>query len=272
MRDSLSAWTTFGIGGKAKRLTVARTRGELIDLAPSALVLGRGSNILASDDGYDGRVVINRYANISRNGVLVTAGSGTRLFELCGYLKDNGLSGMEWAIGIPASVGGALTMNAGAFGGEMKDVVVYADVLRGGRLVRLDGRELDLRYRHSAIADGDVVIDVAFGLKNDLAAAIEGRHKSYALLRGQKQPIGKSAGSVFKNPPGISVGKILDEAGLKGKRIGGAIVSPKHANVIINCGNATARDVTALIAVCKTVLCEKGVAAEEEIKYIGNFD
>ncbi|MBD5132784.1 MAG: UDP-N-acetylmuramate dehydrogenase [Clostridiales bacterium] len=272
MRDSLSAWTTFGIGGRAKRLRVARSRGELIDFAPSSLVLGRGSNILASDDGYDGNLTINRYETIAHNGVLVTAGSGTRLYTLCAYLKENGLSGMEWAVGIPASVGGALVMNAGAFGGQMKDAVVYADVLRGGRLIRLDARELGLSYRHSGLSNDDTVIDVAFGLKRDSKASIDFRHKSYALLRKQKQPMGKSAGSVFKNPQGVSVGRLLDEAGIKGTRIGGAVISDKHANVIINADNATAKDVTELIKLCKRVLEDMGVTAQEEIKYIGNFD
>ncbi len=271
MRDSLSAYTTFGIGGRARRILLARSRSELIDLAPDALVLGRGSNVLVSDDGYDGDVVINRYDDILFNGDLVVAGSGTCLASVSAAAARCGLSGLEWAIGIPGSVGGAVRMNAGAFGGAISDRLLYADVLRGGAVVRLGRGELGFSYRHSAIADDDVVIAAAFLLDKISAAVTLARCGEYTERRRSKQPSGKSAGSVFKNPSGISVGKVLDGAGLKGLRNGGAVISPVHANIIVNTGDATADDVCGLIRIMKGELEARGIEAKEEIIYVGGF-
>ncbi len=271
MRDSLSAYTTFGIGGRARRISVARSRSELIDLAPDALVLGRGSNVLVSDDGYDGDVVINRYDDIVFNGDLVVAGSGACLASVSSAAARCGLSGLEWAIGIPGSVGGAVRMNAGAFGGAISDRLLYADVLRGGAVVRLGRGELGFSYRHSAIADDDVVIAAAFLLDKISAAVTLARCGEYTERRRSKQPSGKSAGSVFKNPSGISVGKVLDGAGLKGLRNGGAVISPVHANIIVNTGDATADDVCGLIRIMKGELEARGIEAKEEIIYVGGF-
>ncbi len=271
MRDSLSAYTTFGIGGRARRISVARSRSELIDLAPDALVLGRGSNVLVSDDGYDGDVVINRSDDIVFNGDLVVAGSGACLASVSAAAARCGLSGLEWAIGIPGSVGGAVRMNAGAFGGAISDRLLYADVLRGGAVVRLGRGELGFSYRHSAIADDDVVIAAAFLLDKISAAVTLARCGEYTERRRSKQPSGKSAGSVFKNPSGISVGKVLDGAGLKGLRNGGAVISPVHANIIVNTGDATADDVCGLIRIMKGELEARGIEAKEEIIYVGGF-
>lgn len=271
MRNTLSAWTTFGIGGKAKRITVARSRGELIDAAPSGLVLGRGSNVLASDDGYDGTVLINRYESVELIGSIAVAGSGTRLSVLCGYLTEAGLSGLEWAEGIPASVGGAVRMNAGAFGGETSERLLYVDVLRDGREQRLYRDELKFDYRKGALQDGDIVIAAAFVTDRDSPTAVKARCERFKALRTEKQPKGKSAGSIFKNPSGVSVGKVLDDAGLKGLSVGGAVISQKHANIIVNTGGATAKDVCRLISIMRDVLLEKGIEAQEEIIYIGGF-
>ena len=271
MRDSLSAYTTFGIGGRARRISVARSRSELIDLAPDALVLGRGSNVLVSDDGYDGDAVINRYDDIVFNGDLVVAGSGACLASVSAAAARCGLSGLEWAIGIPGSVGGAVRMNAGAFGGAISDRLIYADDLRGGAVVRLGRGELGFSYRHSAIADDDVVIAAAFLLDKISAAVTLARCGEYTERRRSKQPSGKSAGSVFKNPSGISVGKVLDGAGLKGLRNGGAVISPVHANIIVNTGDATADDVCGLIRIMKGELEARGIEAKEEIIYVGGF-
>lgn len=271
MCDSLSAYTTFGIGGRARRISVARSRSELIDLAPDALVLGRGSNVLVSDDGYDGDVVINRYDDIVFNGDLVVAGSGACLASVSAAAARCGLSGLEWAIGIPGSVGGAVRMNAGAFGGAISDRLLYADVLRGGAVVRLGRGELGFSYRHSAIADDDVVIAAAFLLDKISAAVTLARCGEYTERRRSKQPSGKSAGSVFKNPSGISVGKVLDGAGLKGLRNGGAVISPVHANIIVNTGDATADDVCGLIRIMKGELEARDIEAKEEIIYVGGF-
>ncbi len=272
MSGNLSPYTTFGIGGNARRIVTATRRGELIDYAQNALVLGRGSNVLVSDCGYDGTVAINRYERIDVHGCEVTVGSGTRIPVLCAAVGELGLSGLEWAIGIPGSVGGAVKMNAGAFGSCIADRLVYADVLRGGKVVRLSPGDLGLTYRHSKLSGRDVVIDAAFALDRGDAARIERLHEEFRALRAKKQPRGKSAGSVFKNPQGVSIGMLIDKAGFKGYRVGGAVVSDVHANVIVNVGGATARDVASIIRVIKTELNARfGVDPKEEIIYIGDF-
>lgn len=271
MGNTLSEWTTFGIGGVAKRIEIAASREQLIDSASCGVVLGRGSNVLASDGGYDGTVVINRYEHTERKGTFVYAGSGTRLSALCGFAAANGLSGLEWAVGIPGTVGGAVRMNAGAFLGAVSDVLVYAEVLQGGKLVTLDKSQLGFGYRSSNLRSGDVVIGAEFALKADDPSAIRKRGASYNVLRKNSQPSGRSAGSIFKNPPHASVGKILDEAGLKGLRHGGAVISREHANIIVNTGGATAKDVCALIRIMRGVLATQGVEAKEEIIYLGEF-
>lgn len=271
MSNTLSDWTTFGIGGAAREIKLVTSREQLIDSVYNGTVLGRGSKILASDSGFDGTVVINRYEHICRQGTAVTAGSGTRLCVLARRLAQLGLSGLEWAIGIPGTVGGAVRMNAGAFSGCMADVVLCAEVLRGGNTVVLDKAGLGFGYRTSGLFADDVVISVTFELTPDRTDAITARSQGYRALRKKSQPVGKSAGSVFKNPIGASVGKILDEAGLKGLRCGGAVISPQHANIIVNTGGATAKDVCHLIGVMRGVLLDKGVAAQEEIIYLGEF-
>ena len=271
MSNSLSDWTTFGIGGEARNISVARSIGALAELSADGLVLGKGSNVLVSDDGYDGNVVINRYEEIVRNGNIVEVGSGTGVPRLCAFLADEGLSGLEWAAGIPGTVGGAVVMNAGAFGGSTSDRLLYADVLRGGKLVRLDKAELGFGYRTSGIVDSDTVLRAAFKLDKGNPRVIAAKCRDYNRIRREKQPAGKSAGSVFKNPRGASVGAILDKAGLRGLRLGGAEISQKHANIIVNTGGASASDVVGLIRIMKAVLIENGVDAQEEIRYIGGF-
>lgn len=273
MRDTLSAYTTLGIGGRARRIAVAHTRDELIDEIndKSAIAIGGGSNILASDAGYDGTVVVNRYRDVKLQGVLCVCGSGVRLTKLADFLCENGLSGLEWACGIPGTVGGAVRMNAGAFGGSISDVVVYADVLRDGKLLRLSKRELGLGYRSSALDRGDTVISAAFGLRYADPPTVKKKCEAFAARRRASQPIGRSAGSVFKNPDGIYIGRVLDELGFKGYRSGGAVVSPLHANIIVNAGGATARDVCDIISAQKRALSDIGIAAEEEIIYLGDF-
>lgn len=273
MCGSLSSYTTFGIGGGAKRIAIATTRGELIDNSFGSIVLGRGSNVLVSDYGYDGSVVVNRYERVDVRGATVSVGSGTRLPVLCAKVGELGLSGLEWAIGIPGTVGGAVRMNAGAFGSCIADRLVYADVLRGGRIVRLYADELGFSYRHSRLDENDVVVDAVFALGRSTAAETERAQRRFIELRAGKQPRGRSAGSVFKNPPNVSIGRLIDKLGFKGYRVGGAAVSNEHANIIVNVDGATARDVVEIIETIKTRLYDSfGIEAKEEIIYIGEFD
>lgn len=271
MSMRLSELTTLGVGGDARRVDFARSRGELIDLSQNGLVIGRGSDILASDDGYDGNIVVNGFEDIRLCGGAVVASSGTRLVALCSFLAENGYTGLEWACGIPGTVGGAVRMNAGAFGGEISDLLVSAEVLLRGEVKTLSAAELGLSYRSSGLGERDVVISAAFAVERAAPAEVKRKCAEYAERRRKSQPRGRSAGSVFKNPRGVSVGKILDGAGLKGLRRGGAMISAEHANIIVNVGGATAKDVTALIEIMRGALEEAGVAAQEEIVYIGGF-
>lgn len=272
MCTTLRNWTTFGIGGDARRLIVANDLATLIDNAPYSLVLGRGSNVLVSDDGYDGTVLVNRYSEIARRGNVVTVGSGTGMGTLCSYLESEGLSGMEWAVGIPASVGGAVRMNAGAAGSCIADRLIFADVLADGAIRRFSDDELGFSYRHSAIEDGMTVVRAAFELVPAAPDEVKRRGAEIAAARKLRIPAGRSAGSVFKNPEGVAIAKLIDDAGLKGLRRGGAVISHRHANIIINDGGATARDVCDIIRTVKAeLLARYGVSAREEIVFIGEM-
>lgn len=267
--DSLSRYTTFGIGGAARRIVTVRSRGELADA--DGLILGGGSNVLVSDAGYDGTVVINRFESVTLDGAEATVGSGTRLPYLARYLAERGLGGLEWAEGIPGTVGGAVVMNAGAFGSCIADSLLYADVLRGGELLRIPRDGLKFGYRQSAVEVGEKVLSATFALRYADPTASLKLCDGYAAVRRSKQPRGRSAGSVFKNPAGMSIGRLIEQAGLKGYTVGGARISDVHANVIINTGGATARDVLRIIDTVKTAMLAIGVEAEEEIVYIGDF-
>ncbi len=271
MSTALSDWTTFGIGGSARRLFIATTEGELVDGALRGLVLGRGSNVLVSDDGYDGDVTINRYEEFSVCSSAVEVSSGFPLARLAAATGECGLGGLEWAVGIPGSVGGAVRMNAGAFGFSISDCLEYCDIVRAGEVRRLYSPELGFSYRKSALGDGDVVVKAVFGLNKTTAEQSKHRRDEYRALRLQKQPVGKSAGSIFRNPPGVSIGEAIERAGFKGFRVGGAVVSEKHANVIINDGRATAKDVVRIIETIKAELRKTGLDPKEEIVYIGDF-
>lgn len=273
MCKNIADFTTFGIGGAARRIAVAENADALMDECGrgECVVFGGGSNVLVSDDGYDGTVILNRYADISVSGETVTAGSGARLSVLCKRAASAALTGLEFAVGIPGSVGGAVRMNAGAFGGSIGDSLLYADVLRGGKIVRMTNAELALSYRESALLPSDTVISAAFMLKRADTEAVNARMCELAAIRRRLQPIGKSAGSVFKNPRGMSAGKLIDEAGFKGYSVGGAKVSDRHANIIVNTGGATAKDVIAVINAIKQAVSARGVILKEEIIYIGEF-
>ncbi len=269
----LSAYTTFGIGGEARELLFADSAESLCEpAARGALVIGGGSNLLVSDDGYDGTVCVNRYRAIDLDAGAVTVGSGTRLCTLSNALAEAGRSGLEWAVGIPGTVGGAVKMNAGAFGSCVGDRLLYADVLRKGVLLRLSNLELGLGYRRSGLMSGDTVISAAFRTDALDPSKVMRRTADIAAARAAAQPSGKSAGSVFKNPDGMHIAELIERAGLKGYTVGGARISEKHANIIVNTGRATAKDVCAVINRVKDeMLSRYGVAAQEEIIYIGDF-
>ena len=228
-----------------------------------------------SDSGYDG-VVIQLFHNMEAvriEGCLMELEAGVLLVKAAHLAAKAGLTGLEFASGIPGTVGGALVMNAGAYGGEMKDVVREALVMtKEGKLLRLSREELELGYRTSIIArKGYVVLSALLELKEGLQTEIEGRMQELKEARTTKQPLEyPSAGSTFKRPAGYFAGKLIMDAGLRGYRVGGAEVSEKHCGFVINRGDATAEDVMKLIRHVQTEVRDKfGVELEMEVKTLG---
>jgi UDP-N-acetylmuramate dehydrogenase len=284
----LSNYTTLNLGGPADALMIAHSADQLAHMVSNLweldlpfYVMGSGSNLLISDDGLRAVVVINRAHNIKVNTrtrpFTVWAESGALMVNIGKKLILRGLSGMEWAATIPGTVGGAIYGNAGAFGNEICGQLISADIIH-----RDFGREswkcerLDYTYRASMIKRDDepaVILSGLFHVHKGDPDQIRIEINNLRSKRASKQPPGASVGSVFRNPPGSSAGKLIEDAGLKGKIIGGAIISPKHANFIINQGDATAQDVLNLILVAKdTVKKESGIDLLPEIELVGNWN
>ena len=240
-------------------------------------VLGNGSNLLVSDRGIEGVVIAmeGNWCHAGAEGNLIRAGAGELLARVARVALEHGLTGMEFAAGIPGSVGGALVMNAGAYGSEIKNILKSARVMTNeGEVLELSRDELELGYRTSCIPDrGYTVLEASFHLEPGERAAIEARMKELAARRREKQPLEyPSAGSTFKRPQGYFAGKLIEDAGLRGYGMGGARVSEKHCGFVINGGNATASDVMALCGhIRKTVLEQSGVELEMEVKRWGEF-
>lgn len=282
-RDVLmSEYTTFKIGGPADLFIEPngeKTLSELIKLCKSYsvpfMLIGAGSNILVSDRGIDGVVLrLGKHFDYARVfGNKIEAGAAISLAKLAKTAKNASLSGLEFASGIPGSLGGAVFMNAGAYGGEMKDVVTETSFLdKNGDVKTVVGSEHAFSYRNSIFSDGGKVIlsaKMALTPKNpdDISALM----RDLNSRRKEKQPLEKpSAGSTFKRPEGYFAAKLIEDAGLKGKSVGGACVSEKHAGFIVNNGNATCEDVAELIKkVQEAVFLKFGVKLEPEVKVIG---
>lgn len=277
--EPLSRHTTFKIGGAAKYFCTVcneESLSSLISLLKSEnikyFLLGNGSNILVDDSGFDGAVISlsGEFCNISAAGEHIVCGSGAKLSALCKEALAQSLSGLEFAYGIPGTVGGAIYMNAGAYGGEMKNAVSSVRYLNGnGEICDLSGEKLDFRYRHSAFSGTDnIILSAEFKLSKAESTDISEKMDDLMNRRRQKQPLEyPSAGSVFKRPEGYFAGALIEGAGLKGYRIGGAQVSEKHAGFIINVGDATSADVEALVKhIQDTVFAKNGVMLECEIK------
>ena len=275
--------TSFRTGGNAELFAIPSDDSEIKAILSICreenvpyFILGNGSNILVPDDGIRNRVVIYlgdklSYINEKEDGTLVV-GAGTKLIQLCRYALNNSLSGLEFAYGIPGSVGGAAYMNAGAYGGEMKDVLVKCNhINEDGTVGSYEGAEMDLSYRHSAYSsENKIITSVEIKLNKGEKDKIDAEMRDYLGRRKDKQPLEyPSAGSVFKRPEGYFAGALVEQSGLKGKRIGGAMVSEKHAGFIINYDNATTTDVLELIDFCRETVKEKfGVTLEAEIKTV----
>ena len=277
----LSSHTTFRIGGPAALAITPADPGTLPPLLRLCrerqipwMVLGNGSNLLARDGGYGGVLFRLREGSPEFEGNTVTCPAGTPLKTLCRAARDRGLSGLEFAYGIPGTVGGALFMNAGAYGGEMKDRVTGALAADEGGIRLVPVEEMGLAYRRSAFMDrrDQVILSVAFTLVPDDPEAIAARMEELIRRRREKQPLEyPSAGSFFKRPPGHFAGALIEQAGLKGCAVGGAQVSQKHAGFLINRGGATAADFLRLMAqVQDTVEARFGVRLEPEVRIVGS--
>lgn len=283
LRDEpMNRHTTFRIGGPAAIFCRPGNAAALSDTVQACLeaevpysILGNGSNVLVSDEGFPG-VVIQLFRNMDAlrvRGCLIEAEAGALLARIAHLAAKEGLTGLEFASGIPGTLGGALVMNAGAYGGEMKDVVREAVVMKqDGELLRLSKKELELGYRSSIIAKkGYLVLSALLELEKGDPEAIETRMKELKEARLQKQPLEyASAGSTFKRPQGHFAGKLIMDAGLRGYTVGGAQVSEKHCGFVINRGGATAGDVLQLVKdVQKKVQEQFGVDLELEVKLLG---
>ena len=282
LRDEpLSRHTTFRIGGAADWMVIphtAQAAGELYALLEREdllwFPLGRGSNLLVGDRGYRGVELksANKYGRLSFDGETVEADAGVSLARLCYSAYQHGLSGLEFAWGIPGSVGGAAYMNAGAYGGEMKDVLSSVTFWEGGEEKTFSREECGFSYRHSYFSDRDCLITrVRLALQAGEKGAVKEKMDDLLGRRYTKQPMEKpSAGSTFKRPQGSYASKLIDECGLRGFSVGGAQVSEKHCGFVVNADGATCADVLGLIAEVQRIVREKtGFSLEPEVRFLG---
>lgn len=281
LRDEpLSRHTSFRIGGPAKRMAFPKTAEELIvldgflrDALVRSILLGNGTNVLFPDEGLDAVVIATGEMDaIERDGDTLNADAGVSLARLATFAWQEGLTGLEFAHGIPGSLGGGVVMNAGAYDGSLSDVLVEATALFPDGVRTIGVEDLQLSYRHSLFTEQPEA--VALRAKVRLQAgdrdAIKARMDELMARRKASQPLEyPSAGSTFKRPAGHFAGRLIEDAGLKGARVGGAEVSPKHAGFVINTGGATCADVLGLIEkIQKTVYDAAGVMLEPEVRII----
>lgn len=283
INEPMKAHTSFKVGGPADWFVMPETKEELsavLDICRRAdlpwYMLGNGSNLLISDSGLRGVVIsTKKFDRLESCDTTLRVGSGVLLSRAAAAALKAGLTGLEFAAGIPGTVGGAVVMNAGAYGSEMKDVLKQVTVLdREGRVLTLSPEELKMGYRTSRIPDeGYLVLEAEFLLNKGDKDAIKEQMDELAAKRREKQPLEyPSAGSTFKRPAGHFAGKLIEDAGLKGFTVGGAAVSDKHAGFVINKGGASASDIASLCRQVQTeVLKQTGIQLELEIRLLGDF-
>lgn len=277
--------TSFKIGGPAAALCAPKNRRQLLELVGfvqregvDSWYIGNGSNLLVSDEGLNGVAILldsGFDGEIELDGTVLLSPAGKKLSAVCAAACAAGLTGLEFAYGIPGSVGGAVYMNAGAYGGEMKDRLLWVEYLAPtGEIVRLEQEQLSLSYRHSRFMEegmqGSCIVRAAFGLQRGEKAAIQSEMDRILNQRRQKQPLEyPSAGSTFKRPQGAFAAQLIDECGLKGFTVGGAQVSEKHAGFVINTGKATCADVLELTRQVRECVQEKtGYLLELEVRQL----
>lgn len=280
--EPMKRHTTFQIGGPADYFVTPQTMTEVAAVVRLATqyqipltVFGNGSNVLVLDGGIEGIVVQfgERLASLSVSGEIVTAGAGALLADVSKFAAVQKLTGLEFAVGIPGSIGGAIFMNAGAYDGEMSAVTAaVSGVLPSGEIRRFERDELSFAYRHSLFQEnGCIICEIELSLKNGERQKIYERMQELTMRREAKQPLEKpSAGSTFKRPTGYFAGTLIEETGLKGLRVGGAAVSEKHAGFVINDGGATAKDVLALIELIQQKVHDRHqVWLHPEVRVVG---
>jgi len=281
----LGPFTTYKSGGPARYLIEASDPGDLEHLAASGaigelavLVLGRGSNLVVSDAGFEGLVIRlgPAFGVVEVEGTIVTAGGSAPLAQVARASVESGLTGLEFFVGVPGSVGGAVRQNAGCFGTETRDRLIDAFVidLREGTTRRLGPDDLEMSYRHSILESTQVVIGAAFQAAPGDSEAGRAELRRITRWRRDNQPGGTfNAGSVFKNPAGATAGELIDSLGLKGMRVGDVAVSAKHANFFVAGNGATSDDIRRLVlAVKDRVFRETGTILEPEIQFVGFED
>jgi UDP-N-acetylenolpyruvoylglucosamine reductase len=291
--EPLAKHTTLRVGGPADVYVEPANEEDLASVVKFCgeneikfFILGRGSNLLVRDGGFRGAVIRLSQPSFSRIEIVAQAsslsgrqdacptircGAGAKLKDVSIESKRNNLSGVEFLEGIPGSVGGALRMNAGAMGGATFDVVESVRVMDfDGNISEMSPKEMSVTYRSCATLKNHVALGAVFRCKTLPRAAIEERMKAFSAKRWESQPAAPSAGCIFKNPSAIPAGKLVDELGLKGARVGGAVVSAEHGNFIVNDGKAMARDVLELISFLKAkARAERGIELHTEVEIIG---
>ena len=284
IEEPMKKHTTFRIGGPAEYLILPQTAEEIADVVKLCrqeeipwYIVGNGSNLLVADEGVRGVVIqlLRNFNQIQVEGCQIRMQAGAQNAAVAKRALDASLTGFEFAAGIPGTIGGAVVMNAGAYGGEMKDILKEVTVLDQNGMIRtIPTEELELGYRTSIIArKGYVVLEAVIVLKTGDPKEIKAAMDDLKEKRVTKQPLEyPSAGSTFKRPEGYFAGKLIMDAGLRGFSVGGAQISEKHCGFVINKGNATAEDVTELMDETKKIVMEKfGVALEPEVKRLGQF-
>lgn len=281
LNEPMSRHTTFRVGGPADLMYFPSSGEQLVsalqaakELGVPALVMGNGSNMIVRDGGIRGLVIVlgERFAQVSVDGEVLTAQAGASMAKVSATAQAASLAGLEFASGIPGSLGGGCAMNAGAYGGQLSDVLIDAQVYLNGEIFTMTKDELQMGYRTTLpLREGGVVLSARFRLTPGDGEEIMARMKDLNARRRDKQPLNfPSAGSTFKRPEGYFAGALIEQAGLKGRTVGGAQVSEKHAGFIVNAGGATAADITALIKVVQEeVLRAFGVQLETEVRIIG---
>ncbi len=279
--EAMKNHTSFKIGGECDYFVTPQNVDELKTVISKAkelcipyFILGKGSNLLVSDSGIEGIVIsMSGLSGITVNGDEITAFAGETVASVCMAAYNNGLSGLEFAYGIPGSVGGGLYMNAGAYGGEFSDAVIGAEYIdQNGEVIKTNLADMQLGYRTSIFKQNNgIILSVTFKLLKSDKCEIKEKMDDFLNRRKTKQPLEYgSAGSTFKRPTGYFAGALIEQNGLKGYSVGGAMVSEKHAGFVINYDNATAGDVKALMKhIQKTVKEHDGVDLEPEIIFIG---